>query len=314
MPDRLGDFLANSEQPRHRLVCPACGTVIRAITPLGARLGMRTHRAKFCPGKQESRDEVTEPPDPRDPENVGDPEEFDPELARELAEMLESEQIDELADDMLLDEVGRGEDHRTILDFGIPDEEWELQDHLHDIREQTEDEPVPELVSTEEALKIIAEAKKKREEEQAAAQRRAQSQGDDKVAISDDAQRVAQIANDASAIQAMEQAIGALDDALGKLRSAEEDLSKFGQALQVAGEAASSQATEAGNLLGGEDGQSVLQQGQGLAQSISDALSKVANIDIGGVLQHAQGVDLTTLAGRIHELRETIKNMALKHQ
>src|SRR4051812_20719770 len=113
MPDRLGDFLDNSEPSRHRLECVNCGEVIRGHTALGVQLAMRHHRKHKCPGKQE---EVTEPPDPRDPDNVGDPEDFEPELARELAEFLESEQFGELEDDMLLDEAGRGEDHRTIYD------------------------------------------------------------------------------------------------------------------------------------------------------------------------------------------------------
>lgn len=229
----------------------------------------------------------------------------------ELEDFFNSEYFGELADDMLLDEAGRGEDHRTVFDE-MPDEEWELRDHLADIKEQTEDEPVPELVSVEEAAKAIAEAKKKYDEAKAAKDQ--PTQGDEPMAIADDAQQVAQIGNDETASQAMEQAIRALSDAIGSLNSATEKLTSVGQNLQAAGEAAADQASRAGGLLGGDSGQALAAQGQALGQAISDALSKIAMVDIPGAQQNLQGVDLATLSGQIQTLRSDIKAAAQKHQ
>src|SRR5690242_21638202 len=113
---------------------------------------------------------MTEPPDDED----------------ELRAFLESEYFGEMADDMLMDEIGRGDDHRTIYDE-LPEGEDELQDALHDIHEQPDDEPIPRLVSVEEAARILAEAKKKHDE-QKAAEARVQSKGDNAMAISDNAQ------------------------------------------------------------------------------------------------------------------------------
>lgn len=232
----------------------------------------------------------------------------------ELEEFLDSELFAEMGDDMLLDRVARGDDDRSLVDDVDMDyAEWELQDYLHDLHDQPDDEPVPELVDREEAKRIIAEAKKKYDE-QKAAEARTQSKGEDKVAISDDAQQVAQIANDESASQAMGQAVTALADAIGSLNAAEGHLSTVGQNMQAAGEAASSQASQAGSLLGGEDGQTITAQGQALGQAISDALSKIADIDISGMKQNLQGVSLEELSGQIQALRDAIKAAALKHQ
>lgn len=229
----------------------------------------------------------------------------------ELTEFLNSEYFAELGDDMLVDRVGRGEDNRTIYD-DTDEVEDRLEDDLHDIKEQTEDEPIPELVSVDEAKRVIAEAKKAYDEKKAA-EARTQGKAEEHMAISDDAQQVAQIANDETASQAMEQAVRSLEDAIGSMNAASTQLSSVGQNMQAAGEAAASQASQAGNLLGGEDGQSISAQGQALGQAISDALSKIANIDIAGAMQNLQGVSLGELSGQIQALRDAIKAAALKH-
>lgn len=253
---------------------------------------------------------MTDPPEPRQP---GDDEEMTPEEVaemRELQDFFDSEYFAEMGDDILIDNIAAGEDHRTIYD-DLSDAEWELQDHLADIKEQTEDTPVPKLVSTDEAMKIIAEAKKKKEED--AAQRRAQSEVEGKMAIADDAQQVMQIANDATASQAMEQAIRALADAVGALNNASSHLSTVGENMQAAEGAIASQASQAAGLLGGETGGNIGSQGQAISQTISDELSRIANIDIAGTLQNVQGVDLAELSGRIQQLREAIKAAAQRH-
>jgi len=248
---------------------------------------------------------VTEPPD-------DNPEDFDPELLDELSDFLASEQFAELEDDMLLDQIGRGDDNRTIYDE-LPDEEEDLRDDLFDAQEAILETPIPDLLSIEDAAKAIAEGKKAYEERKAA-EKRTQGEVEDKMAISDDAQQVAQIANDETASQAMEGAIGALNDAIGSLNAATTQLSTAAQNLQAAGDSASGQATQAGNLLGGDGGQSISAQGQALGQAISDALSKIAQIDIGEAMQNLQGVDLAQLQGQIQALRDAIKAAAQKHQ
>lgn len=248
---------------------------------------------------------MTEPPE----DNVHGDDAYDDE---ELTAFLNSEYFAEMGDDMLIDRVARGEDNRTVYDE-YDDVEDQLEDDLHDIKEQAEDEPIPELVSVEEASRVIAEAKKAKEEREAA-ERRTQSQGEDKVAISDDAQQIAQIAGEETAKQAMESAISSIADAIGQLQQAGQTLTSLGQNLQAAGEAAASQASTAGNLLGGDEGQAIAAQGQEIAQAISDALSKIAFVDVDASVGKLQGVDLASLQGRIQALSEAIKAAALKHQ
>lgn len=235
------------------------------------------------------------------------------EESAELEEFLNSEYFAELSDDMLLDDVGEGKDHRTIYD-DMPDEEWELQDHLADIKEQTEDEPIPELVSTEEAMKIIADAKKKHDEEKAAAERRAQSQGEDKVAISDDAQQLAVIGNDETAAGALNAAATSVSTAINLLSQVGEALSSVGQAMQHAQETVTSQSAQAGGLLGGDGGQAISGEGQAIGSAISDALSVIATVDTTAAQNTLTGVDLSAMVGRLQGLYTSIKDAASKHQ
>lgn len=255
---------------------------------------------------------MTDPPEPRDP---GDDEELSPEEVaemRELQDFFDSEYFQEMGDDILLDNIGAGIDNRTIYD-DLSDTEWTLQDDLADIKEQTEDTPVPELVSLDDAMKIIAEAKKKREEEQAAAQKRAQSQGDDSMPIADDAQAIAQIANDTSALAAMESATSAMGDVIRHLQAAGEALSKIGSGMQTAAEKISEQASKAGGMLGGEEGGNIQAQGQGIGQQVNDALSKIAMVDTSEVAGNLQGVDLAALQGQMQGVLEAIKSAAQRH-
>ena len=88
---------------------------------------------------------MTEPPEPRQPDDAGgedDP--ISPDESRELDELLNSEWLDEMGDDLLLDEIGRGDDSRTIYDDGEDDT---LIDELHDAREEIADVPLPEKTS-----------------------------------------------------------------------------------------------------------------------------------------------------------------------
>jgi hypothetical protein len=267
---------------------------------------MRHHRKHTCPGKQE---EVTEPPEPFDPDKVGNPEDFDPELARELAEFLESEQFGELADDIIIDEVSRGEDNRTIYDE-YDEVEDPLRDDLMDIHEQPNDEPIPELVSTEEAMRIIAEAKKKRDEEKAAAKGRALPEGAEPVAIADDAQQVALIAEEPDGRQAIESAIGKMNDVIAQFRQAGEELSSLTQWLLKAIDHVQSQGDRAGDILGGSTGAEIQGQGHAVGEAINSSLSVIADIDTEEIVQQIGSVSLAELSGRIQAFCNDISNAA----
>lgn len=257
-----------------------------------------------------------EPPEEFDKDAVGEPEEFDSELAEEIAneltELLESEQFAELSDDMLLDEVGRGEDHRTVHDE-MPEEEWELQDHLADIKEQPEDEPIPELVSVDEAMKVIAEAKKKHDEKKAAERRDEVKEVED-VTISDDAQRVAAIGNDQTAAGAVNEAKSDLEAAGTALGQVGESLSAAVQKLQAAAETASGQAAEAGGLLGGEEGAGIQAQGQTLGEQLGNAMQHIGRVDLAAAEASLQQTGLDGVLRQIQALYDAIKAAAGKHQ
>lgn len=294
-------------------MCPKCSEVVRAQTAIGVRIAMRYHRKHTCPKRGERKGQVSdEPPEEFDRDSVGEPEEFDPELARELAEMLESEQIDELADDMLLDEIGRGEDHRLVTD-NYSDAEWQLQDDLHDIHEQPDDEPIPELVDREEAKRIIAEAKKKYDEKKAA-EGLGESKGAENVTISDDAQRLAQIGNN-------EEAIGAIAEAAQDIANAQQALSQAGEALgaavqkmQAAAQKAGGDAAEAGGLLGGSDGENIQGQGLTVAEQIGNSMQHIGQIDLAAAEASLQQANLEGVGNQTQALYQAIKDAAARHQ
>lgn len=313
MPDRLGDFLENSEPSRHKMFCPKCGEVIRANTAVGVRFAMRNHRKHTCPkrGQKAEEEMPDEPPEEFDRDAVGDPEDFDAMLARELADMLESEQIDELEDDMLLDRVGQGDDNRTIYDE-YDEVEDTLEDHLHDIKEQPEDEPIPELVSTEEAMKIIAEAKKKYEEKKAA-EGRDTAKGEE-VPISDDAQRIAQIGNNEEAIGALAGASQDIDNAKQALSQAAEALGTAVQKMQSAAEKAGGDAAEAGGLLGGSEGENIRGQGLTVAEQIGNAMQHIGQIDLAAAEASLQQANLEGVGNQTQALYQAIKDAASRHQ
>lgn len=84
-------------------------------------------------------------------EGAGEPDPFQ----AEADELADAEFIDELSDDMLLDDVGEGNDSRTLYSE-LPAEDHELQDLLFDWQEDVTSVPVPPLVSTDQAQSIIA--------------------------------------------------------------------------------------------------------------------------------------------------------------
>lgn len=253
-----------------------------------------------------------EPPEEFDKDAVGEPEEFDPELARELAELLESDQFGELSDDMLLDRVGKGEDDRSVHDE-MPDEDWELEDQMHDTRDEIDEVPIPELVSTEEAMKVIAEAKKKHDEKKAA-ERRDEVKDAEKMAISDDAQRVAAIGNDQTAAGAVNEAKSDLEAAANALGLVGESLSAAVQKLQAAAETASGQAAEAGGLLGGEEGSGIQAQGQTLGEQLGNAMQHIDRVDLAAAEASLQQTGLDGVMRQIQALYEAIQAAAAKHQ
>jgi hypothetical protein len=231
---------------------------------------------------------------------------------RELEEFLNSEYFAELSDDLLLDKVGRGEDDRTIYDE-FDEVEDQLENDLHDIKEQTEDEPVPELVSVDEAKKILAEAKKKHDEKKTA-ERCAESQGEDNVTISDDAQRIATIGNDeeaAGAIQAAKTDLDAAQTALGQVGEA---LSAAVQKIQAAAEKVASQSAEAGGLLGGAEGEAIQGQGQTISEQCNNANQHVGQVDLGAVEASLQQTNLDGVGQQIQALYQAIKDAASRHQ
>lgn len=310
MPDRLEDALENSEPSRHNLICHTCGHVVKAATATGASMAMRLHR-KFKCTKTSEEEDMSEPPGP---DEEGPAEQYDEEMAQEVRDFLESEQFAELEDDMIIDQAGRGEDDRSLQhDMGMDDGEWELLDHLQDIHDQPRDEPIPELVSTEEAMKVIAEANKKRDEE-AAAGRRAQSQGEDKVTISDDAQRIASIGNDQTAA-------GALNEAKSDLEKAQQSLGLVGEALgaavqkiQSAAETVAEQSAQAVSLLGGEEGEAIAAQGQTVGEQCNNSNQHIGQADLGAVEASLQQTNLDGVMQQIQGLYKAIKEAAARHQ
>lgn len=252
---------------------------------------------------------MSEPPGP---DEEGPAEQYDEEMAQEVREFLESEQFAELEDDMIVDQAGRGEDNRTIYD-DMPDEEWELLDHLQDIHDQPRDEPIPELVSTQEAMKIIAEANKKRDEE-AAAGRRAQSKEEEKVTISDDAQRIATIGNDQAAAGALNEAKSDLEKAQTALSQVGEFLGAAVQKIQSAAETAAGQSAEAGGLLGGAEGDDIAAQGQTVGEQCNNANGHINQADLGAVEASLQQTNLDGVMQQIQGLYEAIKEAAARHQ
>jgi hypothetical protein len=77
-----------------------------------------------------------------------------------MDELLDAEWLGEMGDDMLLDRIGRGDDDRTVQDFDMPDEDWELEDLAHDWRDDVEDVPVPPKLDPD-ALTAEHERRKK---------------------------------------------------------------------------------------------------------------------------------------------------------
>jgi hypothetical protein len=189
-------------------------------------------------------------------------------------------------------------------DIDMPEEEWELQDHLHDMKEQTEDEPVPKLVSTEEAMKIIAEAKKKRDGKDQP------TQGEASMAIADDAQQVALIGDESAANEAVESAIAKLEDLIGQLRGAGTKLTEIVQALLAATDSVKNMGARAGELLGGDTGENVKAESQTVGGSIEDAASLIADVDTDAIILQISEVGLSELSGRIMSLRNSIKAAA----
>jgi len=244
-------------------------------------------------------------------EPPGDDDAYDDE---ELTAFLNSQYFDELSDDMLLDRVGRGEDNRSLLDdLDMDDTEWQLEDDLHDLQEQPDDEPIPELVDRDEAKRIIAEAKKKYDEKKAA-EARAQIEGADPVAISDDAQRVATIGNDETAAGAINEAKSDLETAMTALGQVGEALSAAVQKIQAAAETAASQSAEAGGLLGGEEGGAIQAQGQTVGQQCQNANSHINQVDLSAVEASLQQTNLDGVLNQIQSLYQAIKDAAARHQ
>lgn len=243
---------------------------------------------------------------------MSEPPEDDAYDDEELTAFLNSEYFAEMGDDMLIDRVARGEDNRTIYDE-TDEVEDRLEDDLHDIKEQPEDEPIPELVSVEEAKRVIAEAKRKYEEKKAA-ESRAQSQGETPMAISDDAQRVATIGNDETAAGAINEAKGDLERAQTALGQVGEALSAAVQKIQAAAETAASQSAEAGGLLGGQEGGSVQAQGQTVGQQCHNANQHIGQVDLSQIEASLQQANLDGLLNQVQSLYQSIKDAAARHQ
>jgi DNA repair ATPase RecN len=156
---------------------------------------------------------MTEPPEPRDPEEgSGDD---------ELQEFLDSEQFAELGDDLLLDQIGQGEDERRLSD-DIPDEEWELQDLLHDWRDDVESEPIPPIAERAQEIHELNQQYDAPPTEG----------GTIPMSASEAAARLRQIAGDTAAVGTLREALSRLEETMAEIqRALGADHSQLGNAL-----------------------------------------------------------------------------------
>jgi hypothetical protein len=184
---------------------------------------------------------VTEPPEPRRPEEGGGEE---PSEIPELNEILDSEWFGEMEDDMLLDRIGQGDDDRSVHDE-IPDEDWNLQDMAHDWRDDVEDVPIPPKLDPD---ALIAEAERRKK---AAPPTEGASQP---VSINDDAQVIRAVANDSSASGAAQLAASNFGDV--QMPSTDR-LTDASATLQEAIGGLESGAGQAAGAAGGEDAQTI---------------------------------------------------------
>jgi hypothetical protein len=165
---------------------------------------------------------VTEPPEPRRPEEDGGEEEVPG-----LDELLDSDWLDEMEDDILLDRLGHGEDNRTIYD----EHDDELQDAAHDWREDIEDVPVPPKLDPE---ALIAEANRRAQSSGS----RGTSERNDPVSAQDESARLLQLADSANSRYMCAEIVQDLDGVLGQIQEAlGANHSRLGEALGPISEA-----------------------------------------------------------------------------
>lgn len=145
---------------------------------------------------------MTEPPEPRDPEDGGGADDD------ELREFLESEYFAEMSDDMLLDEIGRGEDHRTVSDE-MPDEEWEMQDAAHDWRDEIEEVPLPDKLDP---AAILAEHERRKKADGPPGPRQTSEGTTPSMSLSEVIARLQMVAGNSAAEGPLAQAKAKLED------------------------------------------------------------------------------------------------------
>lgn len=169
---------------------------------------------------------MTEPPEPRRPEEGGGEDD-------ELQDFLDSEQFAELGDDMLLDRIGRGEDDRTISD-DMPDEEWELQDLLHDWKDDVEDVPVPPIAERAQEIHTLNQ------------QFNTPTQGVAPTMMSESIAALNQVAEDTSAAGPIQEAQGTLEGSV--LNSLQQAVARITELSGQATSATEGNAGDAGEI------------------------------------------------------------------
>lgn len=184
----------------------------------------------------------------------------------ELREFLDSEYFAEMSDDMLLDEVSRGVDHRTISD-DMPDEEWALQDKLHDWRDDVEDVPLPPKLDPE---AIIAEHLRHTNPAEPPGPRSTSEGTPAPMAISEDAQRIRVVADSQSAQGAIQLA----NTNLGEVQISADRLTDAVGVLQEAADGIANDANTAASAAGsGDDEMALRGAGEQARQAFEAAMA-----------------------------------------
>jgi hypothetical protein len=210
--------------------------------------------------------DVTEPPEPRNPdEDGGDDAEME-----ELREFLDSEFFGEMSDDMLLDEISRGEEHRRV-DDEMPDEDWALQDELHDWRDDVEEEPHPPKLDPKE---IMAEYERRKKAEEPPAPRAPSSGGAGSMAINEEAGRIRAIAENQSVSGAAQQAAGKI----GEVQLNIQGLSDASAALQQGLGSLENEAGMAAVSAGGDDGTELEGAGGRALEAFNTAIAQIEGV------------------------------------
>jgi hypothetical protein len=243
---------------------------------------------------------VTEPPEPRRPEEGGGEE---PSEVPELNEILDSEWFGEMDDDILLDRIGQGDDDRSVHDE-TSDEDWDLQDMAHDWRDDVEDVPIPPKLDP---AALIAESERRKKASDTKGTHQPMS-------ISDDAQIIRAVAEDRSASGAAQLAMSNFGDVQMPVI---DRLSDASGVLQEAAVGLESKADQAASKAGGEDEGAI----RGAARAAIEAFNNATALSeqarqlaehFGQAVQAAKEAAESALAAS-EQFRATCSQIAGKH-